>query len=130
MTEKGRILLLAGDEDIGRNVAGRLSALGFEIVARDDGLEPQAISGILLELDDSSPDGLAAFRTVRDRHAHVPVIVMSDAAKIPLLRRAVELGAQEYLVTPFDEELLKRKCLRVFGREPHGDAYAGQKERD
>jgi DNA-binding response OmpR family regulator len=130
MTEKGRILLLAGDEDIGRNVADRLTALGFEVVARDDAQEPQAISGILLGLDDSSQDGLATFRAVRDRHAHVPVIVMSDAAKIPLLRRALELGAQEYLVTPFDEELLRRKCLRVFGREPHGDVYAGQKKTD
>jgi len=35
-------------------------------------------------------------------------------SNIQIAREAVNQGAQEYVLKPFDHELLKAKCLRVF----------------
>jgi DNA-binding NtrC family response regulator len=49
-----------------------------------------------------------------ERFPTVPVIVMSDSLHLAKLRHAMKLGAKEYLVKPFDPELVRRKCLNVF----------------
>jgi two-component system nitrogen regulation response regulator GlnG len=51
---------------------------------------------------------------VKRQHPGIPVIVMSAVSDIQLAREAVNQGAHEYLIKPFDQELLKTKCLRIF----------------
>jgi DNA-binding NtrC family response regulator len=58
--------------------------------------------------------GLAAFHRLQRQHPGVPVIVMSNVSDIQVARQAVNQGAHEYLLKPFDQELLKTKCLRAF----------------
>lgn len=51
---------------------------------------------------------------LRQQHAQIPASVMSDVDDIATIRTAIQLGAQEYPPKPFDHELLKKKCLRLF----------------
>jgi len=56
---------------------------------------------------------------MKDRHPTVPVIVMAHIPQIDKLRNAVRMWAQEYIVKPFDPELLKLKCASVFSGRLH-----------
>ena len=124
-----RLLVVDHHEDNRLIICDRLQAMGFEVVSEDDGISGLRrvayeargvpIHGMLLELTMPGLGGMAVLQEMRDRHLEVPVIVMSDADHLGRLREAIKLGAREYLVKPFDNELLKRKCLRVF----LGEAY-------
>lgn len=122
-----RILVVDDDERCRALVCERLSAIGFDVVGERDGRSGLAriatdltpIHGVLLDLHTSSPDGLAVLQEIRSRHPEIPVIMMSTAAELERLRTAITLGAGEYLVKPFDQDLFAKKCRRIF--LDHGD---------
>jgi DNA-binding NtrC family response regulator len=64
---------------------------------------------------------MAVLQELSERFPTVPVIVMADSVHVAKLRQAMKLGAKEYLVKPFDTELVRRKCMTVFlnGKEPN-----------
>jgi DNA-binding NtrC family response regulator len=118
-----RILVVDNDQRIRAFIRDQLSAWGYEVLEAETGQEALApalnnrvpqIDGILLDVPKPEPDGLAPLRAVQRLHPGIPVIVMSDASNIQTAREAVNQGAQEYVLKPFDHELLKMKCLRVF----------------
>lgn len=75
--------------------------------------------GLLLGLQVPALDGMAILQELQVRRLNIPVIMMSGADDIGFLREAVTAGARDYLVTPIDKELFKRKCLRTFlGQSP------------
>ncbi len=119
-----RVLVIDDDLDIRTVLCDQLMALGFDVAQADNGQCGLArlafhsshtqIHGILLDLHMPVLDGMAVLQELRQRHAQIPVIVMSATDDIHSLREAIQLGAQEYLLKPFDHELLKKNCLRFF----------------
>jgi CheY-like chemotaxis protein len=108
----GRRILVVDDDPAARAIIReRLGLCGFEVVEAD-GACPSPIHGVLLDIPLTG--GLAALHTLRQQHPGVPIIVMSHVTEIQIAREAVNQGAQEYVLKPFDQELLKTKCLRVF----------------
>lgn len=120
-----RILVLDHDDDTRVAVCDRLAHLGFDAEGEADGVsglarmvqDPQVhpFAGVLLEIDMPVLRGMAVLQELKDRHPQVPVIVMADARYIKKLREAVNLWARDYLLKPFDTELMRRKCQAVFG---------------
>jgi DNA-binding NtrC family response regulator len=134
-TSLGRRILVIDDNDDARGaLCDRLSALGFEVAAESSGISGLArmaedggvapFNGMLVELQMQTLGGMAVLQEMCDRFPSVPVIVMSDAHHLAKLRQAMKVGAKEYLVKPFDPELIRRKCLNIFldgahaGRSP------------
>jgi len=129
-----RILVIDHDDDLRGILCDRLSALGFEVAAASDSIsglsrisrdhETTPFHGLLVELHMPILGGLAVLQEMRERFPAVPVIVMSDSIYVAKLRQAMNAGAKEYIVKPFDSELFRRKCLNVFldGKEPTGTA--------
>ena len=118
-----RILVVDDDQRIRAFIRERLSAWGFEVLEAENGQEGLTpaddgrvppIHGILLDVHKPVPDGLAPLHVLRRLYPGIPVVVMSDASHIQTAREAVNQGAKEYVLKPFDQELLKTKCLRVF----------------
>src|SRR5712671_1303146 len=58
---------------------------------------------IVLNITQSGSAGLKFLTYVRETSA-IPVIVIASSAQIRLVVEAVQLGASDYLVTPFDTE--------------------------
>ena len=77
--------------------------------------ESSPFNGLLVELQMPVLGGMAVLQEMRDRFPSVPIIVMSEARYISKLRQAMKLGAKEYLIKPFDPELVRQKCLSIFG---------------
>jgi DNA-binding response OmpR family regulator len=119
-----RILVIDGNDEARWALCDRLSSLGFDVVAESDGISGLArvtenvasdpFNGLLVELQLPMLGGMAVLQEMCERFPSVPVIVMSDALHLAKLRQAMNVGAKEYLVKPFDPELVRRKCVNVF----------------
>ncbi len=124
-----RILVIDHDDHIRGMLCDRLTGLGFETEGEDNGmsglcriaseLDRAPFHGMLVELQMPILGGLAVLQEMTERYPTVPVIVMSASPHVGKLRHAMNLGAKEYLVKPFDPELLRRKCLGVFLDSKH-----------
>jgi len=120
----GRILVVDDNDDTRGALCDRLSALGFEVAAESNGISgltrmayeggTAPFTGMLVELQMPLLGGMAVLQEMCERFPAVPVIVMSDALHLAKLRQAMKLGAKEYLVKPFDPELIRHKCLNIF----------------
>lgn len=119
-----RILVIDHNDDIRVSVCDQLTRWGFEVEGEDNGVSGLArlaqttpengFTGMLLEMDMPVLGGMAVLQEMKDRHPAIPVIVMARIPHIDKLRNAVRMWAQEYIVKPFDPELLKVKCASVF----------------
>ncbi|MDE3217848.1 MAG: response regulator [Nitrospirota bacterium] len=119
-----RILVIDHDDKASDIVCEHLLRLGFSVEREDSGIsglvriadeKPRApFDGLVLELDLPVLGGMAILQEMRERHPEIPVIVTATPGQIKRLRDAMNLGAKEYLVKPFDSELFTRKCRRIF----------------
>ncbi|HSN03529.1 MAG TPA: response regulator [Nitrospira sp.] len=123
-----RILVIDHDDQTRLATCHRLTQWGFDAVGEANGLSGLALlaqatpdrpfAGMLLELDMPVLGGMAVLQEMKDRHPAIPVLVMAEARHIEKLRGAVRMWAREYIVKPFDMELLKMKCVYVFTERP------------
>ncbi len=119
-----RILVIDHDDEARDIACEHLLGLGFSVASEDSGFsglvriareKPNApFDGLVLELDMPLLGGMAILQEMRERHPEIPVIVTAIPDQIKRLREAMNLGAKEYLVKPFDAELFTRKCRRIF----------------
>ena len=114
--------LVIDDSRVIRKVARRiLEDLGFEVAEAGDGLEalswcqaamPQAI---LLDWRMPGMDGLEFVRKLRQEPggAEPRVIFCSVENEIEAIRQALEAGADEYIMKPFDGDIVASKLAYV-----------------
>lgn len=115
-----RILVVDDQENNIRFLQEILEQLGFEVSAAANGAEGMALfqqrpyHGVLLDLEMPVMDGLTMLKQLRQYSNAVPVIVMSGDPTRTTMIKALEAGAQEYLLKPISYEILKYKCFRLF----------------
>jgi DNA-binding NtrC family response regulator len=119
-----RILVIDHDDETRNIVCEHLLRLGFSVARDDNGISGliriahekarAPFDGLVLELDMPVLGGMAILQEMRERHPEIPVIVTAISGQIKRLRDAMNLGAKEYLVKPFDSDLFRRKCRLIF----------------
>lgn len=116
-----RTCLVVDDSKVVRKVARRiLEANGFHVEEAEDGQQAldacrRAMPHAVL-LDWTMPvmngiEFLAAFRAAFDDRP--PVVFCTTEAEIAKIVRALENGASEYIMKPFDEAILVEKFRQV-----------------
>lgn len=114
--------LVVDDSRVVRKVARRiLEAHGYTVVEAPDG--QQALDACRQELPDcvlldwNMPvmDGLSFLRALRAAFGpdKPPVVFCTTENDMEHISRAIENGAQEYIMKPFDEEILVSKLAQV-----------------
>ena len=131
LSAPGRVLVVDDHADSRELVVTHLAELGFHVLQTDSAEgcirlmdEAEAIApihGAVVDLSLAMVEGHGVLSQIRRRDERVPVIVVSELTDINRAREAIRLGAAEYLVKPFDRELLRSKCLRVFSRPVQHD---------
>lgn len=123
MSSKQKILIVDDDQNIAELIALYLNKECFETKMVNDGLsvievveqfEPNLI---LLDLMLPGKDGYQICREIRTK-SNVPIIILSAKGEVFDKVLALELGADDYLIKPFDtKELVARvkAVLRRFG---------------
>jgi CheY-like chemotaxis protein len=118
------VLVVDDSPSVRRVVSNMLKMAGWEVQTARDGLETLEIAAkrkpaaILLDIEMPRMDGYELIATLRsqDHYKHLPIIVLTSRAANKHQQRAVQLGADAYLVKPYqDEELLRTLNTLVRG---------------
>ena len=103
-----------------------LGQLGFQVQQAADGLEALArlaqmprLAIVLLDWAMPGMDGLEVLRRMRSdgRFIEVPVVMVTTETELPNIADALDAGASEYLMKPFDAQSLLEKLL-LLGVDP------------
>ncbi|HMG76590.1 MAG TPA: response regulator [Pyrinomonadaceae bacterium] len=122
-THKGRILCTEDDADTRDLLRLLLEVEGFEVICADDAAH--AISLAMAEnfdlylLDNWMPgiDGNLLCRKLREFDSTTPILFYSGAAFESDKARAMEAGAQGYIVKPAPADELTSEILRLIPRK-------------
>lgn len=110
-----KVLLVEDDTMIGENIQIALVGEGIDVDWVTDGLAAEAaldrvkFDALLLDLGLPQKDGADVLQTLRARRNDIPVLVVTARDSVPQRVLGLSIGADDYLVKPFDlEELIAR----------------------
>jgi two-component system cell cycle response regulator CtrA len=123
------ILLIDDDLSIGQRVKEALNGSNMSIrcscaTSCEQGLEMLKLRQFDLVLADmrfpNHMDGLTLIKTLRNSKMNTPIIVISGTAEVQEKIRALDLGADDYILKPFDkQELIARIKRHIFRNNNH-----------
>ena len=110
-----RVLVVDDEKNIRESIRRYLNTENIETVAAENGLsakrllQEQAFSAGIVDLRMPGMGGLELLRWIREEGQRLPVIMISAFGEVQDAVEAMKLGAQDYVVKPFDpEELIVR----------------------
>lgn len=110
-----KTIMVADDSPIIRKlIAFTLSIKGYEIVSVNDGMEAletlpkENIDLIITDLNMPNVDGFELIKAVRsnDELKSTPIIVLSNLSETDDIEKALEFGADSYLIKPFEQKTI------------------------
>lgn len=113
--QRGRLILVVDDSLTVRSLVSKsLKGAGFTVIQAENGKVALSILGhkkpdlILSDIDMPEMNGEAFCQAVHADPvlATIPFVVMSAISQRPIMRRMLQLGADSYLVKPFNVEQL------------------------
>jgi len=113
-TDALRILVVEDDPDIRQLVQDRLQALGYYVQSEVDGVRAlEAVragtfEGMILDIGLPSMDGMEVLRQIRSSDQRLPIVMITASGAKESAVRAMGMGAQAYLLKPFDVNELER----------------------
>lgn len=117
---KENILLIEDDPVLLRSIKRGLTDLGYPVSTASDltsateRMRETSFHLILLDLGLPDGSGFDFLTALRKEHARLPVIILTARDTVPDKIRGLDLGADDYLVKPFDfQELTARIRARL-----------------
>lgn len=116
-----KILIVEDDIKLRTLIKDSLERYGYEIVCVDDfstvpqSFEREKPNLVLLDINLPYNDGFYYCRLFR-RHSKIPIIIISARSGDTEQVMSMELGADDYVVKPFNIEILVAKVRSVFRR--------------
>jgi chemotaxis protein histidine kinase CheA/ActR/RegA family two-component response regulator len=124
--EEQYVLVVDDSPSVRRVVSNVLKTAGWEVQTARDGVEALEVAAkkspaaVLLDIEMPRMDGYELISTLRsqEQYRHLPLIVLTSRAANKHHQRAMQLGADAYLVKPYqDEELLNTLTTLVHGAQ-------------
>ena len=130
MTARSGAVLVADDDKINRIMLSRLlENEGYTPTTVVDGSEAleavakDSYDAVLLDIMMPGTDGIEVLRVLKSdsRWWHIPVIMVSAVEETDSIARCIELGAEDYLLKPFDPVLLRARVNACLARKRFHD---------
>jgi len=125
-----RLLLVEDDAMIGEAIRAGLKREGFAVdwvhdaAAAAGVLDSEPFELLLLDLGLPGSDGLTLLKTLRDRGAALPVLIITARDAVSDRVAGLDAGGDDYLIKPFDlDELAAR--IRALLRRKAGRSSSG-----
>lgn len=121
---KKSVLIVEDGETLLRNLARSLRGSGYSVTAASYGgearcaLEESAIDILCLDIQLPDCNGLDLLTELRERHPHLPVVVMTGQDSPENKARAEALGAHAFMVKPFRLAALQEVVSGVVTKTP------------
>lgn len=106
MRDKPRILIVDDAEVVRRSYAAILSGADCETQTAPDGIEAlremasDPADVVLLDLRMPGPDGMSVLETIKQKWPDSEVVVITGFPSVDSAKKAVQLGAYDYLAKP------------------------------
>ena len=121
--KRTRILVVDDEEIVRESLCGWLEKDGYTVAAAADG--PSALervgrerwSILLLDLKMPGMDGLQVLERVKEVQPEAAVVLMTAYATVDTAVTAMKMGADDYLVKPFDPQELSLLIRRIVDRQ-------------
>jgi DNA-binding response OmpR family regulator len=122
MLRKTRVLVVDDDANVRDLIRVRLDQAGYDVHTARTGLE--AISRIgelcpsamVLDINMPEMDGFGVLAAMKQERMSLPVLVLTARHAGDDVRRAIGLGAKDYLTKPFNEAQLLARVARLMRR--------------
>ena len=119
-----RILIVDDTKDILAVVARRLKSWGYEVLTADSGeeglkiIQEQKPDLVLLDIMMPKMKGrdVCSLMKANPETARIPVIFLTALGLADHVKAGMDLGADDYLVKPFEPEELKERITIVLSR--------------
>ena len=105
-----KILIVDDEKDLCERIMNALEFEHIEAVAAHNGLsakrllEAEVFAAVVTDLNMPGMDGLALLKWIQEEGPVIPVIMMSAYGKVAEAVEAMKIGAQDYIVKPFELE--------------------------
>jgi two-component system response regulator TctD len=122
-----RLLIVEDTADLAEAIAGRMRKLGYAVdlvgngEEADELLRSESYHLVVLDLTLPGIGGKEVLHRLRQRRSRTPVLVLTARSDVDDKVGALDYGADDYLVKPFDFRELEARC-RALLRRPHGMA--------
>ena len=120
-----RILVVEDDPDSRQFVQDRLRVMGYRVQSEVDGVRAldavraETFAGMILDIG-IPPDGMEVLRQIRRSDQQLPIVMVAASDAKEAAVRAIGMGAQAYMLKPFDIDELQRVAdywFRPLGRQ-------------
>jgi two-component system response regulator FlrC len=118
MTEAATLIIVEDDTALREALCDTAEIAGYRALPAPDGptclrlLGTQAVDLVITDLQMDPMDGLTLLREIRRRHHDLPVLLMTAYGTIQSAIDAMKSGASDYLVKPFEAEVLVSNLQR------------------
>ncbi|MEK6533793.1 MAG: ATP-binding protein [Nitrospirota bacterium] len=115
-----RVLVADDDPDIRQWLFDRLKAGGYHPEVATNGqaafvaVQSTGYAGVILDIGLGQSDGLNVLKEIRSQNPDIPIIIMTASGSQELAVQAIGMGAQAYLLKPFDADELHAVMERWF----------------
>ena len=113
------ILVVEDDRELRQALSMTLELAGYEVTAVGDGhaalvkLGDSDFDLIVSDIQMRPMDGHTLLKEIKSRSSNQPVLLMTAYGTIPSAVEAIRNGAADYLVKPFDAEVLAAKVAEL-----------------
>ncbi len=117
-----KILIVEDDTALNAMVFARLVQCGYEAKACFDGaealsyIENNPVDMILTDVMMPNTDGFTLAEKVRENNGQIPILFMTALDDKPSKQRGFKLGIDDYVVKPFDLDLLMLRVEAILRR--------------
>lgn len=123
-----RILLIEDTHDVGEAICRRFQQTGHTVDWETDGAAASDILSfvqynlVILDLMLPGLDGFSILKALRSAGNSVPVLVLTARSEVDDRVSALDIGADDYLVKPFDFRELEARARVLMRRRSGGEA--------
>ena len=121
-SHQSHILIAEDDPGVRTSLTRALSFQGYEVTAVNDGAQAlDAIArrvpdAVILDVSMPHVDGLTACRMMREKHRHLPILMLTARHEVSDRVAGLDAGADDYVVKPFALEELSARLRAMLRR--------------
>ncbi len=120
-----KILVIDDEPQVTIKLAARLKANGYEVIAGGDAIQAIKLAReerpdlILLDVKMPAGDGFSIIQNLKKlvSTVNIPVIIITGTVGEEARDKAMEEGAEDFILKPFDSEELLRKIRKILGED-------------